>query len=73
MQLIIRDLIYRSPLMYVIDVKNINKGWTFFLVFGMNPLFLYVLSEVVAIIFSQWEIKDAIYQTTKYIKRTNLS
>lgn len=43
--------------------KNINKGWTFFLVFGMNPLFLYVLSEVVAIIFSQWEIKDAIYQT----------
>lgn len=50
-------------LMYVIDVKNINKGWTFFLVFGMNPLFLYVLSEVVAIIFSQWEIKDAIYQT----------
>lgn len=33
------------------------------MVFGMNPLFLYVLSEVVAIIFSQWEIKDAIYQT----------
>ena len=50
-------------LMYVIDVKNINKGWTFFLVFGMNPLFLYVLSEVVAIIFSQWEIRQAIYQT----------
>lgn len=24
-------------LMYVIDVKNINKGWTFFLVFG-QPL-----------------------------------
>ena len=46
----------------VIDVKNINKGWTFLLVFGMNPLFLYVLSEVVAIIFSQWEIRQAIYQ-----------
>ena len=49
-------------LMYVIDVKNINKGWTFLLVFGMNPLFLYVLSEVVAIIFSQWEIRQAIYK-----------
>lgn len=48
-------------LMYVIDVKNINKGWTFFLVFGMNPLFLYVLSEVVAIVFSRWEIRHAIY------------
>ena len=54
-------------LMYVIDVKNINKGWTFFLVFGMNPLFLYVLSEVVAIIFSQWEIKDAIYHAITMI------
>lgn len=53
--------------MYVIDVKNINKGWTFFLVFGMNPLFLYVLSEVVAIIFSQWEIKDAIYHAITMI------
>lgn len=48
-------------LMYVIDVKNVNKGWTFFLVFGMNPLFLYVLSEVVAIVFSRWEIRHAIY------------
>ena len=48
-------------LMYVIDVKNVNKGWTFFLVFGMNPLFLYVLSEVVAIVFSRWEIRHTIY------------
>lgn len=50
-----------AVLMYVIDVKNVNKGWTFFLVFGMNPLFLYVLSEVVAIVFSQWKIRQAIY------------
>lgn len=49
-------------LMYVIDVKEVNKGWTFFLVFGMNPLFLYVLSEVVAIVFSEWGIRQAIYQ-----------
>lgn len=49
-------------LMYVIDVKEVNKGWTFFLVFGMNPLFLYVLSEVVAIAFSEWSIRQPIYQ-----------
>ena len=49
-------------LMYVIDVKEVNKGWTFFLVFGMNPLFLYVLSEVVAIAFSEWNIRQPIYQ-----------
>lgn len=54
-------------LMYVIDVKNINKGWTFFLVFGMNPLFLYVLSEIVAIIFSRWEIRQAIYQGITHV------
>lgn len=49
-------------LMYVIDVKEVNKGWTFFLVFGMNPLFLYVLSEVVAIAFSEWDIRKVIYE-----------
>lgn len=54
-------------LIYVIDVKNINKGWTFFLVFGMNPLFLYVLSEVVAIVFSQWDIKESIYNAINTI------
>lgn len=56
-----------AVLMYVIDVKNINKGWTFFLVFGMNPLFLYVLSEVVAIAFSQWHINEMIYNAINSI------
>lgn len=56
-----------AVLMYVIDVKNINKGWTFFLVFGMNPLFLYVLSEVVAIAFSEWGIRQSIYQTINIV------
>ena len=37
-------------LMYTIDVKN-HRSWTTpFLVFGVNPLFLYVLSEVMAIV-----------------------
>ena len=35
-------------LMYVVDMKKHEKGFTFFLVFGVNPLFLYVLSELLA-------------------------
>ena len=33
----------------------------FFLVFGMNPLFLYVLSELMAIVFGHFGINDAIF------------
>lgn len=54
-------LLLLSVLIYIIDVKQMNKGWTFFLVFGMNPLFLYVLSEVVAIVLSQTSVKPLIY------------
>ena len=34
---------------------------TFFLVFGMNPLFLYVLSELLAIVFGHFGINDLIF------------
>ena len=37
-------------LMYTIDIKNQRNWTTPFLVFGVNPLFLYVLSEVMAIV-----------------------
>ncbi len=43
------DLLIISLLIYVIDFKK-QEGWTgFFTVFGKNPLFLYLLSEVVVI------------------------
>ena len=49
-------------LMYCIDIKGINTTrLTFFLVFGTNPLFLYVASELIAILFGYWEIKGKIY------------
>ena len=49
-------------LMYCIDIKGIKTTrLTFFLVFGTNPLFLYVASELIAILFGYWEIKDKIY------------
>ena len=48
-------------LMYVIDIKGYQRWSTFFMVFGVNPLFLYVLSEVMAIVFGQYGVNDALY------------
>jgi predicted acyltransferase len=40
------DLVILSILIYVIDLVN-SRGWTnFFVVFGRNPLFIYLLSEI---------------------------
>ena len=39
------------------------RGGLFFLVFGMNPLFLYVLSELMAIVFGHFGISDQIFRT----------
>ena len=48
-------------LMYVIDLRG-HQGWCLpFKVFGVNPLFLYVGSEVLAIVFGRFSINDAIY------------
>ena len=48
-------------LMTVIDIRG-KKGWTtFFQVFGINPLFLYVASEFFAILFGRLGISDAVY------------
>ena len=42
--------------------SSMNKGgWVVLLVFGMNPLFLYVASEVVSIVFGATGIKDGAY------------
>ena len=48
-------------LMYFIDIRN-QRGWcTFFHVFGINPIFLYVSSEVLAILFGRFGINDMLY------------
>jgi len=42
--------------------RPLEKSWGItFLVFGMNPLFLYVLSELMAIVFGHFGINDAIF------------
>ena len=46
---------------YLIDDKG-SKQWTpFFVSFGVNPLFLYVLSELLCIVFDDFGIKSALY------------
>ncbi len=46
------DLILISALIYILEMKNWNKmKWSdFFLVFGRNPLFIYVLSELMVVV-----------------------
>lgn len=52
-----------ATLMYFIDVKKKVRWNEFFLVFGVNPLFLYVFSEILAVVFSTFGIKEMAYES----------
>lgn len=57
------DLILLSLLIQLIDMAGFTKGTGFFTVFGKNPLFLYLLSEVLAILFYFFRVGDqSLYQ-----------
>jgi predicted acyltransferase len=43
------DILILSILIYLIEIRNWKYGVDFFNVFGKNPLFIYLLSEVVYI------------------------
>lgn len=47
-------------LIYWIDVKGYKRGCRFFEVFGVNPLFIYIWSEIVAIVLA-YTLQDKIY------------
>ena len=49
-------------LMTVIDIRGHRRWTTFFQVFGINPLFLYVASEVFAILFGAWGVSNAVFE-----------
>jgi len=53
------DLFLLSLLIFVIDILGFTKGTGFFTVFGKNPLFLYLLSEILAILFWTFTVGDA--------------
>lgn len=51
----------QATLMYFIDLKDKRRWCRFFEVFGVNPLFLYVLSELLAIVISVTGVKPPVY------------
>lgn len=51
----------QATLMYFIDLKGKRDWCSCFEVFGVNPLFLYVLSEVLAIVVGAIGIKPVVY------------
>lgn len=51
-------------LIYIIDVKEHRRWCRFFEVFGVNPLFLYVLSDFFAIVFGAFSFKFGGEDTT---------
>lgn len=48
-------------LSYVTDVNHIRRPFRIFEVYGVNPLFLYVLSEIVAVIIGVTDTKETVY------------
>ena len=52
----------QATLIYFIDLKGQKHWCRFFEIFGVNPLFLYVLSEVVAIVIGATGCKPVLYE-----------
>lgn len=52
----------QALLIYLIDLKGKRHGCRFFEIFGVNPLFLYVLSEVAAIVVGATGSKPVLYE-----------
>lgn len=50
-----------AMLMFLIDIKGKERWGKFFVIFGVNPLFLYVLSEMLAILFGVFGVKRMLY------------
>lgn len=50
-----------AVLMFLIDIKDKQRWCRFFVIFGVNPLFLYVLSEVLGIVMGNFGLKSAAY------------
>lgn len=50
-----------ATLMYFIDIRDKRRWCRFFVVFGVNPLFLYVLSEILGIIMGSTGWRTAVY------------
>jgi predicted acyltransferase len=60
------DLIILPVLIYLIEIARSTKWTTFFVVFGRNPLFIYLLSEILLITLYLISVGDASLQEWIY-------
>lgn len=52
------DIIFLSFLLYAIEIKQWKRGVYFFTVFGKNPLFIYILSNLLGVLLILYVSKD---------------
>ncbi len=52
-----------ATLIYLTDMRRLRSWSVFFESFGVNPLFLYVLSELMAVVMSRFTYKKAVYES----------
>lgn len=52
------DMLILAVLIYTLEIKKITQGSYFFLVFGRNPLFIYLLSNIIIITMSRISVGD---------------
>jgi predicted acyltransferase len=52
------DLLLLSLLIYVIEILKSKKWTSFFTVFGKNPLFIYILADILAVAFDMIPVGD---------------
>lgn len=54
------DLVIIGVLIYFVEIKKINFGNNFFLVFGRNSLAIYLLSELLLVVFQLIWVKPGL-------------
>ncbi len=56
------SLLLLNGLMWLVDIKKWTGTWSkFFIIFGRNPLLLYIISWITAHLFGQWGITWQVY------------
>jgi predicted acyltransferase len=60
------DLVMLPALIYLIEIEKRKKWTSFFLVFGKNPLFIYLLSELLLIVLYAIPMGERSLQETFY-------
>ncbi len=61
------SLLLFAGLLYVIDIRRVRRGWTFFLIFGTNAILTYILADLVAILLNRLHVATATGPTSLHL------